>query len=329
MVLRTLFSIAASIAISMLPQVAFAEEQVIVIDAVAASVDGKPITLRDVSKRLVPARELTLKDIVSDPEAKTALETLIFERLILQEAESRKLGVSNSEIDEYINEVAARNNLSREDFEAALVAEKKSIDDYKNVLKIDILKSKLTSNYVRSAVSVTEEEIDKYIAENSQYSDDGSKLKLSQILLRADKHSEEEAMQILSEVLAKFKEGQSFSSLAKEFSEGSQASEGGSLGLVAEKDLSTEIFDAVFPLKTGEISEVTKTSAGFHLFYVDERIDAKSKNDDDDSEEDSNSQPDPVREEVRKLLNDQKMQEKMSSFFTSEIYKLHTVDRKI
>ena len=297
--------------------------QEILIDAVLASVDGKPITLQDVEKRLPGNRTLTLKDMMNDQDAKMALETLIMEKIILQEAEQKKVAVSNSEIDEYINEVAKRNNMSRDGFEAALVNENKNIEEYKRALKIDILKSKLTSTYVRGAVAVSEDEIDKYIEANPELSKSGSKVKLSQILITLNDKTEEDALAKLVEVQSELNTGASFAELAKKYSEGSEAREGGSLGIIAEEDLSREIFDAIFSVKTGEVSAITRTGAGLHLFKLEDRLVAPS--DSEDEEEVVNT----VRAEVKKILLAQKTQEKMAGFFTEDIYKSHTIDRKI
>lgn len=296
----------------------YAETQEIVIDAVVASVDGKPITIQDIASRLALPRELAIKDLQSDSESKAALEAIIFEKVILQEAETKKLGVSNSEIEEYINEVATRNNLSREAFELALKNENKNIEQYKSMLRVDILKSKLTSSYVRGTVSVSEEEIDAYIEEHHELSKSGSKVKLRQILVKKEGRSEEEALAIMRSIDEKLKSGLDFVELAREISEGSEAKDGGLLGVLPEEDLSRDIFDAIFALKSGDVSAITSTPLGYHIFKLEDRLVSDQKEDNQ-----------KVRDEVKKIIYDRKVQERMGSYFTNEIYKFHTVDRKI
>lgn len=308
----------ASVIISPVPGSGVLAAEEALIDAVVASVDGKPITLQDIARKLNPPRGLSLSQIQGDQEARAILEFLIMEKLILNEAEAKKVGVSNSEIEEYINEVAARNNLSREGFEAALAAENRNFEEYKRLLKIDILKSKLTANYVKSGVSVSEQEIDEYIKNNPELSKSGSKVKLRQILVRTENRSEEDAQEILEEVHDKLKDGADFKELAKKYSESPDAEDGGELGMLAEEDLSREIFDAIFQLDPGQFSGITKTPAGFHIFQLEERL---VENDEGDAGS--------LRAEVKKIIYDRKMQDKMAAFFSHEIYKLHTVDRKI
>ncbi len=309
--------------------VGYASAQEILVDAVLASVDGKPITLQDVEHKLFPKRNLSLKEFMNDTEAKLVLEELIMEKVIIHEAEIKKVGVSNAEVEDYIIEVAKRNNLSLEGFEAALQNENKNIEDYKRSLKVDILKSKLTSSYIRGAVSVSEEEIDIYIEANPELSKSGSKIKLSHILVLTTDKTEEQAIAKLVEVQARLQSGDDFAKLAVEFSEGSEAREGGSLGIIAEEDLSPEIFDAIFSVNTGGVSSITKTGAGLHIFKVNDRLVNNSDSDDDDENDESKKLESSLRAEVKKILLTQKTQEKMAGFYTNDIFKSHTIDRKI
>lgn len=303
------------------PSVLMAEE--VLIDAIIASVDGKPITLQDLNQRMPSVRSMTLNEISNSPQVRTMLDTMIMEKIIEHEAEARKVSVSASEIEEYIAEVAARNNLNREGFEAALVAEGKSIEEYKQVLKIDILKSKLTSNYVRGAVTASEEEIDDYIESNPQLARGGSKIKLSQIMVSMENKTEEEAIGKLKKALSEIHSGMSFSQAAVKYSESPDSSEGGSLGIMAETDLSEVIRGAVKALSPGEMSGVVQSPAGLHIFRLDERL-----NDKPSDEEDAKS-PGSLREEVRKIIVAQKTQQKMSAYFTDEVLKMHTIEKKI
>lgn len=298
---------------------AFAATQELVVDAVVASVNGKPVTLQDVCSRLNPRRKLTLQEASFDPEARAALDGIIMELLIEAEAESKRIGVSDSEIDEYMAEVAARNNLSPEGFKKALEQEHKSLAEYKKLLRVDILRSKLSANFVRGSVSVSDEEIDSYLKEHSELSKSGSKIKLRQILIRNSADSDATAAeQTMKEIVAKLARGDDFAELAREFSQAPEASEGGLLGMIAEEDLSSELFDAIYPLKSGEVSAITKTPAGYHLFKLEERL--------IDKDADSEKQ---IRAEARRVLEQSKMQDRVEHYLSIDLFSAHTVDKKI
>ncbi|MBN8547988.1 MAG: peptidylprolyl isomerase [Deltaproteobacteria bacterium] len=291
----------------------------ILFDAVVASVDGRPITLQDVCRRLNPPRSLTLKEAALDPEANAVLDTIIMDYLVTFEAEARRISVSNEEIDEYIAEVAKRNNLSREGFEQALKQEGRDITEYKGFIKIDILKSRLATSLMQSGVGVTTEEIEVYMKEHVELSSNGTKVKLAHIVIREDIHGPEGSEKIVEDIQEKISSGEDFADVARVNSDAPNAADGGMLGIIAQKDLSSDVFEAVSALKPGEVSKPIKTAQGYQIFKVIEQF--------TETEEDGDQEK--IKDEVRKTLQRQKLAEKMNSFFTAELMKTHSVDRKI
>jgi len=59
--------------------------------------------------------------------------------------------------------------------------------------------------------------------------------------------------------------------LAKKYSKGPEASEGGLLGWFKPKELLPELEEVGFKLKTGDISDLIRSPAGFHIIRVLER----------------------------------------------------------
>jgi peptidyl-prolyl cis-trans isomerase SurA len=285
---------------------------------VVASVNGKPITLFELSKRLSPPRRLTLQDAATDVEARQALDAMIFEKLIREEASAQKISASDSEIDEYVDTVAKRNGLSREAFETALKERHTSLQEYKEQVEFEILKSKIASSFFKGGVAVSEADIDQYLVQHPELSRSGAKLKLRQIFLRSDTHSQDQAMSQFEEIRRQIEDKKPFEELAVEYSEGPEAKDGGLLGVVAEQDLSREVFDAVLPLKDGDLSAVVPSDAGWRIFRLEQRFAGENEGKKAD-----------LREEVRKLLQQQKTEAKVTAYLTSELYQKHAVDKKI
>ncbi len=296
-------------------------DQEIILDAIVASVDDKPITLSDLARRLSPPRKLSLREISNDQEAMKALDSMILERLIELEAAAKQISISDQEVDDYVNEVAARNSLSRPEFEAALKKEGQTIDSYRKQIRLDILRTKLTSTMMRGGVSVSDGEIDDYIENHPELSQSGTAIKLSLITIAQEGRSQEQVETKIAEVLAALDAGDAFPEVAKRFSDGPNTAEGGSLGLVAESDLSPAIVQAIFPLDKGQHSPPIRSVQGAQIFYVEQRFSAI---DDEDDEEHLLA----VRQEVKSLLQKQKSQERVSSFFINDLYKKHSVDKK-
>jgi len=294
----------------------------VVLDAIVASVDDKPITLTELTARLSPPRKLTLKEASKDQEALKTLDSMILERLVELEATAKKISISDAEIEDYINEVANRNSLSRPEFEQALKKEGQTIETYRKQIKFDILRTKLMSSMMRGGVSVSDAEIDDYVASHPELTQAGTALKLSLITITAENRTPEQVQTKVGEVLAALDAGDPFSEVAKRLSDGPNTNEGGSLGIIAEQDLSSDIFDAVFSLDEGAHTKPIASEKGVQIFFVEQRF---SSIDDDDEEEREKA----IRQEVKTSLQEQKAQERMSSFFISDLYKNHSVDKKL
>lgn len=294
-----------------------AQASEVLIEAVVASVDGKPITLQEVGRRLSPPRKLSLSEASMDLTARQALDQIVLERVIEAEAEARKLKVSEADVKTYIDEVARRNQLSVEGFERALSAQGKRLDEYEAQVRLEILKSRLVGQLVQSGFGVTAQEVQDYLREHPELSKSGSKVKLSQIFVSFARYSQAEAEERVGQVQEKFKLGQEFGKLALEFSDSPDAREGGSLGVVAQEDLSPLVFDAVFPLKDGDLSTVVRGSDGLRIFLLEKRFVEEQEHED------------ALLEEVKKTLSQQKLESKVQDFFSSELLKHHVIDKKI
>jgi parvulin-like peptidyl-prolyl isomerase len=80
------------------------------------------------------------------------------------------------------------------------------------------------------------------------------------------------------EVLRRLRNGEEFSSLAKEFSQDADsAAKGGELGWISPGKTNSEEFEKVlFALKAGETGDIVETPFGFHIIRVDERRDKRT-----------------------------------------------------
>ena len=199
----------------------------------------------------------------------------------------------------------------------ALVQNGTTETSYREQVKLEILKSKVTAASLRGGVAITDSEVEKYIEEHEDALAKGTLLTLSQIVLTKDKHEKKAAVQLLKNIITQIDDGEEFAVLAEKYSEGPEAKEGGKLGELAEKDLSPAIFDAVFPLETGEVSEIVSSPVGYHIFQLQDRND-----DEDDILE-------RVKKQVRNKLEREKLELKIATFISEDLMKAHAVDKKI
>lgn len=295
--------------------------QELVIDAVVAAVDDKPITLSDLNSRLAP-RRLSFEEAKKDPEASRALDQVIQEKLLEEEAKVKRLSVSDAEVNEYVSEVMERNGLSSEDFQAALAREGKSLTAYKQQIKIDILKAKLSSSLSRGGVSVSDSEIDEYIAKHPELKKAGKDIKLHHLVISKEGRTIDEVKSRLMQVSTALERGDSFIDVAKRLSDTAGSEEGSLIGVIPMKDLSPAIAEAVGPLRAGQHTPPLETPGDIQIFFVEERVGNEAENAEEVDEE-------KLKDEVRQILQKQKTKERLDAFFKNELYKNHSVDKRL
>lgn len=289
-------------------------------DAIVASVDGIPITLSDLSKKV--NRKLNLKEVSTDSDAKLALDELINDKLLRVEAEQKRVGTNEEEVDSYINEVAKQNSMSKEDFIAALAKENKTLAEYKKTIETEIIKSKLASSYLKTNVAVTEEEVDQYAKANGLLLDkEPPRVKLKQILLSKTVNSPEKVALLRAEIKEKLDDGEDFSELAIQYSQSPEGLEGGDIGEIKVTDLDKQVFEAVSALNEGETSNFIENENSVRIFYLEEKIEPK--------EEDKPKLDEATKDNIRKTLEAEKYQTESASFFNKKLYENHAVDKKI
>lgn len=291
--------------------------QGIEIDAVVASIDGKPITLSELNQKLGLSSQLTLREASTSSQAKKLLELLILHKLLDTEASAQGISVSTAEVDEYLKSVAQQNKLSIDQLEQAVTAQHSSWKNYREQIYYEILKSKLASNFVRDQVAVSEEEINHHLEARPELLKAGSKVKIRQIVLSPSQYTPERASAIFAEIKSLLAAGETFGKLAAIYSNGAEAKEGGKLGVLLESDLNPVIFEAIANLEPGEISRIVQTQLGWHIFQLENRF-----GEDRPSEQE-------IREEIKGLLQQQKYETKLTAYLTEQLPKNHVVERKL
>ncbi len=291
---------------------ALAEEP---LNAVVASVNGKAITLVDIQKKAKMASKPKLSDCSAKPELRQLLDQMILEQLIEEEAKDRQLSVNASDIDGYINDIARQNGLSVDEFKKALRGEKIQFDEYKTRVRGEILRSKIAGVLFREGTSISDEEIEAYLKEHGDLNRSGEKVKLRQLVVSKEGKSSEEIAKIGEEIEADIQDGDDFEDIVKKFSDSPDKKDGGLLGVMAISDLSPAVQDTILLLKAGETSEKVENDSQIYFFHVEERL--------------SGDTTETVKEDVRRMLENQKMQEKLNKYFTLDIYKKHSIEKKV
>lgn len=127
-----------------------------------------------------------------------------------------------------------------------------------------------------AAATVSPDDIAAYYERHKAEYELPEKRRARHILLKTAE-SNEEIRQQMTDILKRARDGEDFTALAKEVSEGPSAKDGGYLGFVKKGDMVKPFEDALFSLKQGEISEITQTSFGYHIIYLEMIQPARTK----------------------------------------------------
>ncbi|PIE62031.1 MAG: parvulin peptidyl-prolyl isomerase [Desulfobacterales bacterium] len=242
------------------------------IDRIVAIVNNDIITLVDLNyatrsyrQKIMASQnsDIQKKELIANIE-KDLLGQLVEQSLADQECEKFGIKVTDADIEAAIENFKQLNKLDDARLEQELAAEGLTLADYKLKLKSQIRQSRLVNQAVSSKIVITEKEVRQYYDAHIDQFQGGTKYKLRNILTR-DREQ-------MDEVLEKIEAGVAFSELAKVYSIGSNAPEGGELGLFDLSSVSEHIRNVVQHLKKGEHTPVLEAGDSFQLIYVEDIV---------------------------------------------------------
>jgi len=250
-----------------------------VIDQVAAVVGKNVILQSDIENQYIQYR--LQRGISGSAETIRCriLEDLLFQKLMLNQAEIDSVEVTDNQIDQemerrlryFINELG-----SQEKLEAYY---NKSLNEIKSELRRLVKDQMLVQevqNGIMNEVEVTPSEIKSYYRAmpadsipmiNTEY-------EIAQIVKKPPISIDEKlkVKERLFDLRKRILDGERFSTLAVLYSEDpGSARKGGELGFYGRGELYPEFEAVAFNLKDGEISEIVETEAGFHIIQMIER----------------------------------------------------------
>lgn len=203
-----------------------------------------------------------------------ALERLIEDKIFDQEVKRQDLGVSPREVERYIARVKEVNNLSDEAFTAMLSSRGLSMKEYEDRLKEDILKQKLINLEVKSRVVVSDAQVEEYYRAHPDQFQHADEVVIRTIFLSAGPKggaADAAARQKAADLHDKLGQGADFAQLAKQYSEGPGAEDGGRMGPVKVSDMLPPMRMALGQLQPGQVSEVVDIPGGFVIMQLVER----------------------------------------------------------
>lgn len=251
-----------------------------------AFVNDEVITLYELEKKMGEMTGKKIKDIkVQDEQQYIEIRHEILEDLInekIAQAKIAELGikVSEGEIDSYIEDVKTGNQFTQEKLIEELKAQGLTYEKYRESIKKDMERDQLIDYEVKSKAIVREEQITKYYQDHIKEFKTEEKVHLAGIfLMKNNTDNEEESAELTKkaeQILSRLKNGEDFGVLAKEFSQGPGADEGGELGVINTSQINQDLLDIIEKLPEDGISDLINKDDNIQIIKLINREGGKT-----------------------------------------------------
>ncbi|MDQ6975837.1 MAG: peptidylprolyl isomerase [Mariprofundaceae bacterium] len=266
------FVLALSLLIYAIPVAA----KTMVFDAIAATVNSEAITCYQVAEGMATMR-VQLKQAGASLPDKEQLYSRVLDTevmLLLQKHEAKKLGigVDPEEVNQAVENMARSNNLLVSQLQSVLEKQGMDYETYKKNLEDRILINKLVNTAIRGQINVSEESTHEYYRKYLKNPKPVRELHIKQILLSLPvSPTPEQVAKVYDQALNlydRLREGENFDQMASLYSS-NDGNMDNDLGWFMEGSISS-VFNAVFALPVDQVTEPTRSPAGFHILLAAE-----------------------------------------------------------
>ncbi len=267
----------------------------VLLDRIVAVIDKEVITWSE----LYQTMEFDMKDKTRGMDSKGKieflkdyekgfLERMIEIKLILSYAKQRNVSVSEKDIENAMQDIRAKYNLTEEQFRKAISSEGFNYDVYKEKLGEQIVLARVTNDKVNSKIVVTDDEVHSYVANpsseghmeqiNNQANNNSNNNSIEEQtvsyrikLLQIDKTSDVTDKEMQKRAEGIYKEIQKtgkFDEIVKRYSTGPNLTDGGDLGYLYITEMAQPFGEIVKKLKIGEVSKPFLTKDSINIIKL-------------------------------------------------------------
>jgi len=255
-----------------------AANRTVLLDRVVAVVNDEALTQYEIDDQrktiLAQMRMQNLTPPAADVLDKQLLDRLITERAILQFAKENGVKVDDTQVERAILRIAQDNKLSATEFRAALRKEGIEYDKYREDIRKEIVIQRLRDREVDSRVTVSDSEVEAFLASQNAQAGGDVEYRLSHILVIVPEKASPEQIEAkrrrAEDALKQVTDGTDFAQVAAGFSDAPDALQGGVLGWRTAARLPSVFVESVKVMKPGDVSKVLRSATGFHIVKLQE-----------------------------------------------------------
>ena len=196
------------------------------------------------------------------------VEGLIMESLQLQMAERSGIRIDDTQLNETLQNIAAQNGMSLEQFQQAATKKGSSYTAIREQVRRELLTTRARQSNVRPRIQITDQEIKNFLASSEGEALLKSKSHIGHILITPASNNEVDQQQAetqAQDLYQQLQSGADFAELARTYSAGPNADKGGDMGWRDDTQLPSLFSNAIKRLNSGETAPPISSSNGFHL----------------------------------------------------------------
>ena len=285
----------------------------VVLNEIVARVNQDIITKLDLEQDLQRlkgdlqnvASNLEELEVLFEERKKKRLQEMIEVRLMLQMAAERGIDASaiNHDVDQYIQSLMDQNGIpDAKVLDQVLQQRGSNLKEYRKMVQDRMIIDGLRNQTVYGRITVLTPEIQTYYQNHQKDFTLPPEVRLSEIaFLHGNKP--QEIIQIMAEgVLLKLEKGESFEDLAREYSEGDSAQQGGDIGIFKVANLSEKVAKIAFSLENGQHSGIIENDWGLQIIKVAQKVSERVR------------PMEEVRQDIVQKIYEEKAQPELTAF---------------
>lgn len=249
------------------------------LDRVVAIVNNQVISYSELKKQVTLLVSRVDTDKTPLPPKKIleqqVLSKMINDTLQLQLAKKTGIEVDSTTVNQALKDIAQQDGMTLDEYRMYIEQSGISFHDYREIIRTEVLLSRLQQREILQDISISETDIDSYLNSPVGQDQSGVEYRLGHILLLTPESPTPDALQAsqteANTLVNTLNNGADFRQVAMEKSAGHQALQGGDLGLRSIGEVPTLFVKHVPSMRIGEVVGPIRSANGFHIIKLIEK----------------------------------------------------------
>jgi peptidyl-prolyl cis-trans isomerase SurA len=247
-----------------------------IVDQVVAIVDDDVIMASELRERVdAVSANLKARDMKLPPEdqlIRDTLDRLILESIQIQMGTRAGVRISDEQLNEAVQRIAAQNRMTLEQFSQALAQQGQSYDEMREQVRREMIIQRVQAGNVNQRIQITEQEVGNFMTTQEGQSLTQPEFHLLHALMPIDPDASDRTIAAatgqVDAVMKRIRAGESFKKVLQSSTQPYSFS-GGDLGWRKLSDLPSLFVEIVPKLSPGQTADPVRSESGFHIVFLE------------------------------------------------------------